>query len=150
MLHCRPAHLDDIPAMMTIRNAVRENALVSLVLTVADYAQAMTTEGRAWVSEDDGEVVGFACGRPSQGDIWALFVREADEGRGAATALMDHVETWMFAQGLDTITLTTSPGTRAERLYIRRGWRHQGLQPNGEALLTLTRQTWPLLPTTAG
>lgn len=122
MLEYRPAQLADIPALMEIRGAVRENRLVNVRLTAEDYAQALTSDGRAWVCKDEGHVVGFVCGRPAKKDIWALFVRPEFEGRGIGTALMALIETWLFDQGLDAITLSTVFGTRAERLYRRRGW----------------------------
>lgn len=137
----REAQLGDIDAMMRIRNNVRENALVSAVIDTADYVQAMTTDGKAWVCERDGEVLGFSCGRPKPGDIWALFVRESEERQGIGGRLMDLVEAWMFAEGLASIWLTTSPGTRAERLYQRRGWIKQGMKPSGEAEYHLRKPT---------
>jgi ribosomal protein S18 acetylase RimI-like enzyme len=129
MLTCRPAQLSDIPALMEIRGAVGENRLVNLRLDPEAYVQALTTEGRSWVCEDEGRVVGFVCGRTAQKDIWALFVSPEAECRGIGTALMALIETWMFDQGLDAITLTTAPGTRAERLYRARGWKADG--PSG-------------------
>ncbi len=118
--------------MMTIRNGVRENALISTVIDAEDYRQAMFRDGRAWVCEADGAVVGFSCGRTVQGDVWALFVDRGYEGRGIGSGLMDRVEAWMFDQGVTEIWLVTAPGTRAERLYQRRGWHALGLQPSGE------------------
>lgn len=115
----------DVPAMMEIRNAVIENRLVSTVLTVDDYVRAITIDGRAWVCEIDGSIVGFACGRIMQRDIWGLFMRASHEGRGIGSALMDIVEGWMFEAGLEEIGLTTAAGTRAERLYVRRGWEYR-------------------------
>jgi GNAT superfamily N-acetyltransferase len=135
----RPARVEDIPTLMSIRNSVRENALVSTVLTEDDYVRAMTTDGRAWVCEVDEEIVGFACGRTVQGDIWALFLRQTHEGRGIGNALMEIVERWMFEEGLDEIWLVTSPDTRAERLYRRRGWVKRGMKPTGEAEYVLTK-----------
>lgn len=107
--------------MKVIRDNVRENALVTLTIGEADYVNAMAV-GRAWVALDGDEVVGFACGRLREGDVWALFVRESHEGRGLGNALMDAVEAWMFAEGIDPILLTTAPVTRAERLYRKRGY----------------------------
>ncbi|EDM76852.1 acetyltransferase, GNAT family protein [Plesiocystis pacifica SIR-1] len=124
----RVARVDDIPAMMSIRNNVRENALVHAVIGHEDYVQAMTVDGRAWVCERDGEVVGFACGRKTQGDVWALFVREAHEGRGIGSALMERVEGWMVEVGVDRIWLVTAAETRAERLYRHRGWIEAGVR----------------------
>lgn len=129
----RVARVEDIPEMTLIRNAVRENALVNTVIVADDYVQAMTVDGRAWVCEVDGTVVGFSCGRLVQGDIWALFIRESYEGRGIGSALMELVETWMFEQGAESIWLCTEPGTRAQRLYERRGWVHTGMKQSGEA-----------------
>jgi GNAT superfamily N-acetyltransferase len=126
MLLYRPAQLADIPVLMEIRENVRENRLVNLRLGPEAYVQALTSEGRSWVCEDEARVVGFVCGRPAKKDIWALFVRPEAEGRGIGSALMTLIETWMFAQGLDVITLTTAPGTRAERLYQSRGWEAVG------------------------
>lgn len=146
----RPARVDDIPDLMSIRGSVRENALVSTVLTEDDYVRAMTTEGRAWVCEVDGEVVGFSCGRTARGDIWALFLRQAYEGRGIGSALMDMAERWMFEQGLEEIWLVTAPGTRAERLYQRRGWVERGMKPTGEAEYVLSRDGAARLTSTGG
>ncbi|MGH1347872.1 MAG: GNAT family N-acetyltransferase [Nannocystales bacterium] len=137
----RDAELADIEAMMHIRNNVRENALVNTVIGREDYVQAMTTDGKAWVCERDGEVLGFSCGRPDPGDIWALFVRESAERQGIGGALMKLVEDWMFAQGLSSIWLTTTPQTKAERLYQRRGWIRHGTKPSGEAEYRLETRT---------
>ena len=142
-LSFRPATLADIPVLMDIRNNVVENALVHTVIGEDDYVQAMTRDGRAWACELNGEVVGFACGRRVQGDVWALFVRQAHEGRGAGGGLMDRVEAWLFEEaGLAEAWLTTAPGTRAERLYRRRGWDCLGLQPSGELRFVLRRDAW--------
>jgi len=140
--HYRVAQAGDIPAMMTIRNGVRENALVSLVIGHDDYVSAMA-DGNAWVCTDGGVVVGFACVRPSRRDVWALFVDGAHEGRGIGGALMDLAEAWMFDQGVDEIELTTAAGTRAERLYRRRGWTFAGYAPHGDMRFTLHRQAAP-------
>ena len=42
----------------------------------------MTKDGRAWLCESDGEIVGFVNGRLVQGDIWTLFLRQPHEGQG--------------------------------------------------------------------
>jgi GNAT superfamily N-acetyltransferase len=146
MLAYRPAQLTDIPALMEIRGNVRENRLVNLRLGPEAYLQALTVEGRSWVCEDDGRVVGFVCGRPAKKDIWALFVCPEAEGRGIGTALMTLIENWMFAQGLDAITLTTAPGTRAERLYQGRGWKAVGPSGAVEQTYRLERGSPPPRP----
>jgi GNAT superfamily N-acetyltransferase len=131
MIEYRAAKLADIPALMEIRGAVAENRLVHLRLESGDYVQALTLEGHGFVAEADGQLVGFACGRPVHKDIWALFVRPAYEGRGIGSALLGLTVQWLFMQGLEEIVLTTAPGTRAERLYQRKGWEDVG--PAGSA-----------------
>jgi len=56
-----------------------------------------------------------------------LFVDSRYEGRGIGGQLMEVVENWMFSNGCQEITLTTAIGTRAERLYLRRGWKPAGM-----------------------
>lgn len=135
----RVATVADIAAMKNIRDHVRENALVSSTIEHADYVQAITVDGRAWVYVDGDVVVGFVCGRLAQRDIWALFVSESHERRGIGNELMATVETWMFDEGIDAIVLATEPGTRAERLYRRRGWRCEGTTTTGELRFSLRR-----------
>jgi GNAT superfamily N-acetyltransferase len=135
----RVAAVTDIAAMKHIRDNVRENALVSGTIEHADYVQAITVDGRAWVYVEDGVVVGFVCGRLTQRDIWALFVSESHERRGIGNELMATVEAWMFDQGIDSIVLVTEPGSRAERLYRRRGWRCEGTTTTKELRFSLRR-----------
>lgn len=142
-MRIRPAIVEDIPALKIIRDNVRENALVTLRIEHADYVKAFSEEGHAWTCEAQGpdgvEPVGFVCIRPGHRDVWALFVRADFEGRGIGNALMDVGEQWMFACGVDEIHLSTEEGTRAERLYARRGWQCQGVV-RGEVVFTLARR----------
>ncbi len=118
--------------MKHIRDHVKENVLVSLKIEEPDYARALFEEGKGWVCTLRGEVVGFSCGRIKQGDVWALFIDSKVEGFGIGSRLMEPLEAWMFSQGCEEIVLSTNPGTRAERLYRRRGWVETGLRPSGE------------------
>lgn len=128
----REALLADIPQMKHIRDNVIENVLVTAKIEIPDYEQALFADGKAWVCLLDGKVVGFSCGRLKQGDVWALFIDRAHEGKGIGNHLMELLETWMFANGCREVKLTTEPGTRAEKLYRRRGWRELGLTVSGE------------------
>ena len=139
----RLATLADIPAMKEIRENVRENPLVTTKIGERDYRRAQTQDGRAWVATTaNGEVVGFACGRHVQRDIWALFVREDHERRGVGRELLARAVTWLFDQGLDSIQLTTAPGTRADRVYRRGGWVDEGRSWSGEVMFRLTLARW--------
>ena len=55
----RQATRADIAGMHRVRLAVRENRLVSLVISEADYAEAIESSGRGWVALEGNEIVGF-------------------------------------------------------------------------------------------
>jgi GNAT superfamily N-acetyltransferase len=135
----REATRADMSAMKHIRDGVTENALVSAVIDLDAYEQALFHDGKGWVCEVDGQVVGFSCGRLVHGDVWALFLDAAQHGRGIGNALIAHVERWMFDSGRTEIVLSTAPGTRAERLYRRRGWVETGRTPSGAIEFSLTK-----------
>jgi GNAT superfamily N-acetyltransferase len=126
-LRVRFATSADVPAMQRIRLAVVENRLSDPArITEADYLAHLGPLGRGWVAEDATGILGFACGRTTDGNVWALFVDPAHEGRGAGTALLDAMVRWLSAQGVARLWLTTGRGTRAEAFYLRRGWRVDG------------------------
>lgn len=136
----RVATRDDIEAMHRVRLAVRENVLSRPELvTHAEYVAHLERRGRGWLAEIDGEVVGFAIGRADDGNVWALFVDPAHEGRGIGGALHDVLVAWMFAQGLARLWLTTGEDTRAAAFYRRRGWRDAG-RVGSEVRLELARE----------
>ena len=122
-----------------MRLAVKENRLVSMALTEDDYIAAIEQTGRGWVAEADGEVVGFAIGNAATGNIWALFVDPAHEGKGYGRQLHDVMVSWLWAQGLDRLWLATEAGTRAERFYQRAGWTPAGAGSDGEVRFELAR-----------
>lgn len=123
----RIATRDDVAALQRVRLSVRENVLSRPELvTHADYVEHLERRGRGWLAEWGSEVVGFAVGRADDGNVWALFVDPAHEGRGIGGALHDVLVDWMFAQGLERLWLTTDPATRAALFYARRGWREAG------------------------
>jgi len=63
------------------------------------------------------------------GNLFALFVEEAYEGRGIGRAFFKRaVEVLNDAGCPRRWWLTTWPGTRAERFYRRAGWRPTGIK----------------------
>lgn len=129
----RPAVAGDVPRLAAIRAAVRENRLSRPErVTTADY-HAAVAQGLCWVWEDEAGVQGFASGEASNaGHVWALFVDPAAEGRGAGSALLACITDVLWARGHRRLTLTTAPGTRADRLYRAAGWTDVGRSPTGE------------------
>ena len=98
------------------------------------YVPAIESTGRGWVIEEQGEVVAFAVGNSTTGNIWALFVHPDHEGKGYGTALHNVMVSWLFEQGLDRLHLATGTGTRAQGFYEATGWHFVGLNANGEAV----------------
>ncbi len=128
----RQASSADIAAMMQIRMAVRENRLVSMVITETDCLQAIEPPGRGWVIEVNGRMVGFAIGNSATGNIWALFVRPDFEKQGFGRRLHDVMVDWLWSMGLTRLWLTTAPTTRAQGFYEAAGWRRTCLTEQGE------------------
>jgi GNAT superfamily N-acetyltransferase len=123
----RQATLADIVAMHRVRTSVRENRLVSTVISDDDYREHIETLGRGWVIEIGGEIVAFAIVNARDGNVWALFVHPEHERRGHGRRLHDAMIAWCWERGLSKLWLTTAPGTRAERFYAAAGWSRAGV-----------------------
>jgi GNAT superfamily N-acetyltransferase len=130
----RRAGRADVPGIQRVRHAVRENRLVSRVIADEDVVEAIERSGRGWVVEQDGQIIAFAIGNSSTGNIWALFVDPEHEGRGHGRKLHDEMLSWLWTTGLRRLWLSTSPGTRAQRFYERAGWLQYGVSDSGELL----------------
>ena len=132
----------DIAAMSRIRLSVTENALSDPTrVTLQMYEDYLEDCGRGWVAEIDGVVVAFSYADKVDGSIWALFVAPGHEGLGLARRLLACAVDWLFALGFPVITLTTTPGTRADRFYGRQGWRRGSAGPR-EVAYSLSREDW--------
>ena len=133
MVTIRTASNDDIGAMHNVRLSVRENRLDDPESVQPDHYRALLGEqGHGWVAEIEGRVVGFAVADLARASVWALFVHPEFEGRGIGRRLHDALLRWLFDAGVDTVRLSTSPGTRAERFYAAAGWRLAGPGAHGE------------------
>ena len=133
----RQACRNDIPGMHRVRLAVRENALTSNAVTEEHYLPAIESNGRGWVIEHEGEILAFAVGNAQNGNIWALFVDPAHEGKGFGRLLHASMTSWLFEQKIARLNLSTASGTRAQRFYESAGWRHTGVSKNGEEYFEL-------------
>lgn len=132
----------DIEAMHAVRVAVRENQLVSAVITAADYEREIEVTGRGWVAELDSEVVGFAIGNLRDGNIWALFVHPDHERRGVGRRLHDTLVASLFESGQSRLWLTTDPRTRAFKFYVAAGWVPVEMTQQGAQCFELTLADW--------
>ena len=130
----RRATVSDIPRLMEIRGSVRENRLSDPSrVTLADYNWHIA-HAPVHVWEDEGLIKGMSAGDPRDGSIWALFVDPAYEGRGIGQALILAACGSIAAAGHRMAKLSTEPGTRAERFYLRNGWLAKGYTERGEAI----------------
>src|SRR5947209_20634876 len=95
----RQATLSDIPRLVEIRGAVRENRLSDPGrVTLADY-EWQIINGPTYVWDDGGLIKGMSVGDPRDGSIWALFVDPAFEGRGIGRVLIRAACTSIAAAG---------------------------------------------------
>lgn len=132
----------DIPAMHAIRIDVRENTLSDPSWLTPDVYRAHLRDAgtsNSWVCEQHGRILGFSVARRAQADIWALFVDPAHEGRGIGRRLIAAATDWLFAQGVDTVSLSTTPDTRADAFYRANGWQRGELTDKGEVMFRLAR-----------
>jgi len=141
----REATADDVAVIFEIRVAVRENfatreSLYASGINEESVRVAITTEGRGFVAEDEGQRVGFSIADKSSGSVFALFVRPEYEGRGHGSALLESAVRWLFDQGFETVWLAVGPNTRAHHFYLRHGWVETGaVEPNGDIEMKRTR-----------
>lgn len=126
--------------MSAIRLAVKENVLSDPSrVTGQMYRDYLELLGRGWVVEMDGEVAGFCYADKNDASIWALFVSPKYEGRGIAKRLLQAAVDWLFALGHESVRLSTSKDTRADKFYTGQGWTRSVL--NGrDAEFRLTRK----------
>lgn len=122
----------DIPDLMRIRAAVRENRLNDPSRVPATAYQEFLEVSRIWLFEDAGGIHGFVAADPRDGSIWALFTDPAAEGRGIGKALLPFALDDLRAAGWTEARLATSPGTRADNFYRRQGWQPAGQTEGGE------------------
>jgi GNAT superfamily N-acetyltransferase len=127
----RPA---DHARVTEIRNSVKENVLRDPSrVTVADYKWFEQNPG-VWLWEENGRILGFSAADTRDGTIWALFIDPAQEGRGIGRALFAKACDVLRKAGHTTASLTTDPGSRADRFYQRAGWKVIGTSERGERI----------------
>lgn len=123
MFQYRIATLADIPAMMDIRLAVKENVLSNPArVPYQMYVDYLDFLGRGWVCERAGQIIAFSYAAKADSSIWALFVKPEFEGLGAGKKLLTLATDWLFSLGNESVNLSTTADTRADRFYSRQGW----------------------------
>jgi len=139
----RQAARADAPGLWRVRYAVTENTLTPGRIGDDELFDQIERTGRGWVIEEGGEIVAFAIGNASDGNIWALFVDPKAQGRGYGTRLHDVMVAWMFEQGLERLWLGTGNETRARAFYEKHGWVEKGPYGQLETRYELARPAAP-------
>lgn len=135
----------DLPAVFELRVATRENAVTMKELeedygiTPESLAEAMRSHVKGWLCEDAGQVVGFAMGDRSNGEVQVVAIRPSHEGRGIGKRLLSHVRDWLFDNGHHEIWLLANPdpSVRAHGFYRKLGWSATGERRGYDEVMTL-------------
>ncbi|WP_309641656.1 GNAT family N-acetyltransferase [Flavobacterium sp.] len=139
----REAVIADIPQIMKVRLAVKENTLSNPALvTNEDCVEFITERGKGWVCEIDKAIVGFSIVDLKDNNIWALFIDPDYEKKGIGRQLHDRMLHWYFDQTKTTVWLGTAPKSRAENFYRIAGWKAIGTHGKGEIKFEMTFENW--------
>jgi len=112
----------DLKEIYRIRQSVSENILEHSYHDFVELAIPFIDDGNAWVWEENGIVVGEIAFDLDKSYIEVLYVDPGAEGKGIGRALLRKCCLELKKYGHKEVTLSTSPGTRAERIYIQSGW----------------------------
>jgi GNAT superfamily N-acetyltransferase len=92
--------------------------------------------------ESDNKIIGFAIANLKDDSIWALFVLSEYEKMGIGKYLHQLMPDWYFTHSKKKVWLSTSPGTRVETFYIKKGWTKVGYLNTGEIKMEMTATVW--------
>jgi GNAT superfamily N-acetyltransferase len=117
-----------------IRFAVKENILRDRSRVTHEMVTWFIENPGIWLWEEDGRVLGFSAADTRDGTIFALFIDPEHEGRGIGRALFARALDSLREAGHKTGSLTTQPGSRADRFYQAAGWKAVGTSERGERI----------------
>jgi GNAT superfamily N-acetyltransferase len=138
----REAELSDIRQMQVVRNLVKENKLSTPDVVPDKDVAFYISDGKGWVCEAGGQLLGFSIVDLQGNSVWALFVNPEFAERGIGKELHRLMVDWYFTQKKDKLVLGTAPNTRAEKFYELQGWIRVGSYANGEVKFELTYEQY--------
>lgn len=142
-MNFREALINDISAIQIVRNAVKENILSNpLLVTDADCENYITQRGKGWVCTIENVVVGFSIIDMVDNNVWALFVHPNHDNKGIGKKLHQLMLDWYFTRTKQTVWLSTTPGTRAEKFYTLQGWQPAGNYGKDEVKFAMQATDW--------
>lgn len=130
----RPATPEDARECIRIRGLTRENAvseqrLASLGITVASWAADIRSGELPGIAcTVDGELAGYAFGSSTTGEVVVLALLPAHEGRGIGRALLARLVDLLRGQGHERLFLgcSSDPAVRSYGFYRHLGWTSTG------------------------
>ncbi|WP_438868391.1 GNAT family N-acetyltransferase [Pseudomonas sp. L1(2025)] len=128
----RLATLADIDTLFTIRTAVVQNHLsreqmAGLGITPQVLADSIREAPCVWLAEVEGEPAAFSMVNFDSGEVFAMFVLPAYEGRGLGRQLMAVAEAALFEHHQTLYLITDGRDeVRANGFYQRLGWMQVG------------------------
>jgi GNAT superfamily N-acetyltransferase len=141
----REAKNQDIEKMHAIRLSAINQQLSGITLTgPEDYRPLLEGQGKGWVCEVEGDLLGFALVALPQARVCALVVYPGLEDDFIGRMLHDMMTSWCFARGIPRLLLTTMPNARANLFYGKAGWLQTGTGPDGEISFELENNLEPL------
>ena len=135
----------DVPALIALRSATRENALTrdrleDMGITEASVCRMLESSHSGWLCSVGDKVAGFAIGNGESGEMWVIAVLPEYEAGGIGAELLRRVEKWLWATGWEEIWLTTDIDVtlRAYGFYKNCGWEDWKIE-NGLRYMIKTR-----------
>ncbi len=136
----------DMDAIFDVRIRTWDNdrgaeELTALGITHDSVRDLLKDSHRGWLCEAEGQVVGFAMGNKTNGEMWVIAVLAEYEGRGIGKHLLTLVEDWLFSEGWDEVWLTTDPDEtiRAVGFYRHLGWEDWKMESDGDRFMRKAR-----------
>ena len=131
VLHVRAFEADDFDAAYRLDQACYPPGIAYSRFALREF---LTLPGaRAWVAEDEEELIGFIIVRQvgqERAHVITLDVREDRRRRGLGTRLMETAEQCLAAQGVRRVRLETAVNNDAAvAFWTRAGYRTLGVLP---------------------
>jgi len=142
----REARTCDIKQLQLVRHSAKENVAHNpLKITEYDYLRYLTIDGKGWVCELGGKVVGFVMVDTSHHYLWALYVLPGFTGKGIGRRLLTTALDWYFTKSMVTLSAITSADAVAERFLMNAGWKLSGTNSQGDLVFEMEYLRWKTL-----
>ncbi|WP_407951957.1 GNAT family N-acetyltransferase [Plantactinospora sonchi] len=166
MITLRPAAAEDLPVIGALHQSSRASAYRHIIPADALASVSAEMMGHYWterwsyerdthlltVAERNGRLAGFTylgphdpeespSAGPNVGELYAIHLDPAEQGRGVGRALMVDALAKLHARGWTRAVLwVLTDNHHAREFYLRGGWRPDGAEREGDIGTVLTRQ----------